>query len=126
MSRATLIFIYNADAGLMHAAVDTLHKWLSPGTYQCQLCRLGYHGFGMRQTLREYLRGLDLELMFLHRDDYRQTIDHDLALPAIMLKTGAHGELLLDAEQINRCADLEHLLEVLDQALQRRGYSQNL
>lgn len=126
MSRTKLVFIYNAHSGRIHAALDTLHKWLSPDTYSCQLCRIGYHGFGMRQALRDYLQRLDLELVFLHRDDYRQYIQQELPLPAILLTQENDTTVLLSAAQLGQCDNLEQLLEALNQSLQPYGYSQNL
>jgi len=117
MSRPTLIFIYNAESGLMHAALDTLHKWLSPSTYACQLCRVGFHGFGMRRELRDYLQGLGMELLFLHKDDYRAQVPMTLALPVVLLREGDSHRVLLDSAQINTCQDLPQLLAALDAAL---------
>jgi hypothetical protein len=37
-----LLFVYNADAGLVTGLLDTLHKVLSPSTYSCSLCAITY------------------------------------------------------------------------------------
>ncbi len=36
----SLLFVYNADSGLVAGLFDSAHKLLSPSTYQCQLCTL--------------------------------------------------------------------------------------
>ncbi len=37
-----LIFFCNADTGIFNAMRDTIHKVLSPSTYQCRLCYISY------------------------------------------------------------------------------------
>ncbi len=127
MGQAKLIFIYNADAGLVNAALDTLHKWFSPQTYNCQLCRISHHGFGMRRAMEEFLQQLDMELVFLHRDDYQGRVGRPLELPVILLQgpTDPQAHVLLDRETINACEDLPQLLQALRAALPQ-AYSQNL
>jgi len=43
-----LIFVYNADSGLLNAMKDWAHKIVSPETYPCSLCALTYNNLGMR------------------------------------------------------------------------------
>ncbi len=37
-----LIFVYNADSGLLNAINDGILKIVSPSTYQCSLCSLTF------------------------------------------------------------------------------------
>ena len=39
MNPERLILVYNADNGLFNAVTDWSHKFFSPQTYQCSLCR---------------------------------------------------------------------------------------
>lgn len=116
-NKTQLIFIYNANAGLLHATIDTLHKWLSPSTYACQLCRITHHGFGMMTRMRKYLDSLDMELVFLHRDDYEEQIPFPVELPAILKRSNDEVRIILDNQAINECSDLEQLLQRLERAL---------
>ena len=45
----TLIFVYNANAGLFNMMSDYAHKIISPETYECNLCALTYGNLGMKQ-----------------------------------------------------------------------------
>lgn len=35
MSQPSLIFVYNANSGMWNTMLDTIHKTVSPETYQC-------------------------------------------------------------------------------------------
>ena len=37
-----LLFVYNADGGVVERTLDYLHKLTSPATYSCSLCALTY------------------------------------------------------------------------------------
>ncbi|MBC6698730.1 hypothetical protein [Hymenobacter sp. BT190] len=66
-----LLFVYNANGGPLNGLLDTLHKTLSPGTYDCALCALTYGAFTMRPEWREFLQNLPIQPTFLHRDELR-------------------------------------------------------
>jgi len=51
-----LIFVYNADSGLLNAMKDWAHKIVSPETYPCSLCALTYDNLGMRRPWREFIK----------------------------------------------------------------------
>jgi len=43
-----LLFVYNADGGLLPGLKDMFHKILSPGTYPYSLCAVTYGATFMR------------------------------------------------------------------------------
>jgi hypothetical protein len=65
-----LIFVYNADAGLLNGLKDLVHKAVSPGTYACDLCAITYDLTGMRKDWKQAIQGLPLPVEFLHRDEF--------------------------------------------------------
>ena len=80
-----IIFIYNADQGKLNAAFDSIHKFVSPGTYQCQLCAMTHGSFGMKKDWKAFIESLGVEIDFLHRDDVGEKFG-DLAcdLPVVL------------------------------------------
>jgi hypothetical protein len=48
-----LLFVYNADGGLLPGLKDMFHKILSPGTYPCSLCAVTYGATAMRPEWKE-------------------------------------------------------------------------
>lgn len=65
-----LLFVYNADSGLANGLLDSLHKIVSPDTYQCQLCSITYGLVGMKKTWKTILDSLQIPTRFLHRDEF--------------------------------------------------------
>jgi len=60
-----IIFVYNADAGFMSGVMDSLHKAISPETYECALCALTYGLLTMDKTWRAYLQSLPFNAVFI-------------------------------------------------------------
>jgi hypothetical protein len=114
ISKAALVFVYNAESGLFAALTDMAHKVFSPQTYQCNLCALTYSTFGMRQSWKRFLETLDRPMEFLHADELksRYTIS-GLPLPAIFTKEGARLDLLIDARSIDECRTIDDLKRLI-------------
>jgi len=115
MNEPTLVFVYNADSGLVNTLLDIGHKIVSPGTYACNLCALTHSTFHMRDEWKRFVEGLGAPIEFLHRDELaRQYGIHDIALPAVFRKTGGGLQEWIGQVEINRCrslADLEQLIQ---------------
>lgn len=117
----TVVFVYNADTGWRQAFWDTLHKYMRPDTYGCNLCRLTHGPIGPRESWRAFLQEVDRPVRFLHRDEYRQLqAEKDLeavALPAVLLVGAGHLHTLLPAQELNTVSRLEDLVAVLCERL---------
>ncbi len=112
----TLIFIYNADGGLLNAAGDAVHKLVNPATYPCSLCALTYGTVSMRGTWRAFLGTTGLPVLFLYRDEFRADLDRrDLPLPAILLGAPSGGlpEVLVSAAELDALGDLPALMDLI-------------
>lgn len=117
----TLIFIYNANGGLLSAAGDAVHKLVSPATYPCSLCALTYGAVSKRPAWRAFLARVGLPTLFLYRDEFRAELDtRDLPLPAILLGgAGPVPEVLVSASELDGLADLDALIALLEARLAR-------
>ena len=67
-----LIFVYNADSGLMNTLIDIGHKAISPTTYQCRLCDLTFGLVGEHKQWKKFREESNTEMEFLHRDEFEQ------------------------------------------------------
>ncbi len=116
--KTSLIFVYNADSGLFNTLTEIVHKALSPETYQCNLCAITHSHFGMRKEWKAFLRELDMDCEFLHRDELEDTYGiSDVSLPAIFKRLGDKLEILIGAESINACHSIEELKELIKEKL---------
>ena len=70
-----LVFIYNADSGLVNTVKDFWHKALRPSTYQCNLCQTTFGVFGAKKEWKSFIKDLGIESEFLHKDEFLEKYD---------------------------------------------------
>ena len=113
-----LVFVYNADSGLFNTLTDTAHKLFSPATYACNLCAMTYSALGMKKEWKEFLDTINMPLEFLHRDELKEKYGTEVKLPAIFRKSGTELNLVIDANSINKCKDIDELKQLLNNKVQ--------
>ncbi|MCM8533201.1 MAG: hypothetical protein NE330_18680 [Lentisphaeraceae bacterium] len=114
-----LIFIYNADSGKLNALGHSLHKFISPSTYKCDLCRLTHGFFKEKQEWSDFLSQLDLDADFLHKDEL---IDDFLHLkpydaPVVLLEKNGSIEELINSASFKNISDINQLVTAIHSAL---------
>lgn len=121
--KGTLIFVYNADEGVLAALGDAVHKVLSPATYPCSLCAISYGAVRMRPAWATYLRSLPYEKRFHHRPDFSRAYPGcaALPLPAILVDGGNGPRVLIDAATLNEVRDVAGLIAAMEAALAPGG-----
>ena len=109
-SPEALVFVYNADSGLFNTVADIGHKLFSPQTYQCDLCRITYGLFSVRQEWQAFVEGLPLAVEFLHRDQFREQYgEPPTGLPAVFVREGEVLTPCLEPGALAACADVAAL-----------------
>tara|TARA_Y100000591_G_C21731945_1_gene644597 strand:+ start:663 stop:1022 length:360 start_codon:yes stop_codon:yes gene_type:complete len=104
-----LIFIYNANSGVINAAIDYLHKMFSPETYNCSLCSLTYNNFGKIGKWKKFLDSCNYDLVFIYRDHLEKMgIDRSIKLPAILL---TDYSILITSSEIQSYENLDELIK---------------
>jgi len=81
-----LIFIYNANSGVLNAALDSLFKFFSSSSYACDLCAITHGSFGMRREWEEFIRSLAMPVRYLHKDEWQEGFNYRVDLPAVLLR----------------------------------------
>jgi hypothetical protein len=115
-----LVFVYNANEGLFNAVTDSIHKILSPSTYECRLCYYTHGLARMRKPWKQFLESLDQPMAFFHRNEFwRDYHRHDIELPSILVESDGKLEVLLAREDIEKCEDLDALISKISTALQQ-------
>ena len=113
-----LVFVYNANSGLLNLLSDAAHRVFSPKTYPCRLCAITYSFDGMRREWKAFLRTLPLPVEFLHRDELAKKYGvAGIPLPAVFTHEEDCTELLIPADQINACHSLDELKSLVSKAL---------
>ncbi len=109
-----LIFVYNADGGLVQAFLDSVHKTLSPATYPCSLCAITYGSLRMHPKWRKWLQALPFQVVFYHKDDMPFP---DIALPVVLIERSGQIETLVDAATLDGLGSLDALIAVMEARL---------
>ncbi len=114
-SEDVIIFVYNADSGLLNSIKDFAWRISSPDTYPCNLCAVTYSNFGMKDEWREFVEDLEFKIRFFHRDEFDEKFERDeYRFPAAFLRTGSSLEPFISKEEIERCKHLQELIELVE------------
>ena len=110
-SDGRILFVYNADSGVIAQLKDYVHKIVSPQTYPCSLCQITFGNLGMKPAWRRFVQELPLTAVFLHRDELTGRHSSLLAekLPAVYVEAGEEITLLLSADELNEAPDVPAL-----------------
>lgn len=116
----SLLFVYNAEPGVVAGLMDTIHKTLSPATYACDLCAVTYGAFAMRPEWRDWLKAQPWDAVFTYRDDFRAAYPawSTETLPAIFRRDGtAELHRLVSAAQMAEAKTIPALIATIEAAL---------
>ena len=107
----TLIFVYNADSGKFNALKDSLHKLISPTTYDCKLCELTHGFFAEKSQWSDFLKEAKFKAEFLHKNEFISRFESysTHSLPAVFEMDGTKLRCLLNSCDFKNLNDLSEL-----------------
>ena len=111
-----ILFVYNADKGLMNRLFDIGHKLIRPETYSCQLCSITHDLLREKNEWTQYRNLSNHELEFLHRDEFLKKYPANVGQTfPVILKTIEDNqiEVLISTEAINQISSIEELIQCL-------------
>ena len=116
-----LLFVYNANSGTVNAILDSMHKVLSPSTYDCKLCELTFGTFAENLNWKEFRENTDVDMRFLHKDEFQKEY-RSKWLPKydfpVVLMAGYEGlEIFISAEEFDRLDSQTALTELIQERL---------
>lgn len=116
-----LIFVYNANSGVHHSLLDSVHKILSPKTYECNLCELTFGLVSENRKWKAFRKQSDIEMFFLHKDDYQRQFKSKFEklyeLPVILYQDNYDLSLLMGKNELNQIEDVDVLIEKIKSRL---------
>ncbi len=107
-----LIFVYNADSGLLNTLMDIGHKIIKPETYTCSLCNLTFGNFTENKKWKDFRKSTDIEMEFLHRDEFVEKYKMELPCPVI-LKGPEPLETAIPTEKLKEMKSLDELIKAV-------------
>ncbi|MFH6604644.1 GTPase [Maribacter algicola] len=112
-----LIFIYNANSGLGNLILDGAHKLMSPGTYECKLCKLTFGVLTENSIWKKFRKSADFEMEFLHKDEferlYASKFGSKFTFPIVLLEANMRLEVFVNTEEIDSLHDVESLIRLI-------------
>ncbi|SRR5258708_15215240 len=114
-----ILFVYNANSSLFAQITDYTHKLLSPETYQCNLCKLTYDNFGMKQDWKKFIQNLPYKISFLHKDEFvvRYSEYNMSGFPAVFEITNNRITQRISTEEINKQKTIQALEKLVEEKL---------
>ncbi len=110
-----LIFVYNADSGLINNTLDIAHKILQPSTYSCSLCQLTHGSFREKKVWTTFRKSCDIPMEFYHKDEFEKQFKSKFLpkykYPIVLSTDDYELESLMTAKDLDTCTTVEELIE---------------
>ncbi len=107
-----LIFVYNADSGMLNTVKDIGHKLFSPQTYDCFLCSLTHGAFRENPRWKIFRSNSNTEMEFLHRDEFESRFDMQMEYPVI-LRRNQSLDVVVPRTQLAEFSSLDDLINTI-------------
>ena len=107
-----LLFVYNADSGVVNTVKDIGHKLFSPQTYDCFLCSLTHGTFRENSEWKSFRQNSAFEMTFLYRDEFERQYDIHLDYPVI-LKQNDSLDVVIARDQLASFSSLGNLIDAV-------------
>jgi hypothetical protein len=113
-----IYFIYNAKGGKWNYIVDTIHKYASPSTYECNLCQIT-HDLKMRKAWKDFVNKTPHLFNFLHLEELKDfgLEEYENQLPICLEKNNEKFTVLVDKETMNNFKNEFDLIDRLNKIL---------
>lgn len=113
-----LIFVYNADSGLINTVKDFWHKALRPSTYQCNLCQTTFGTFGAKKEWKSFISDLGINSEFLHKDEFVEKYDvKDAKYPSAYILKNGNLTVFITQEEMNEVTTITEMEELVSSKL---------
>lgn len=112
-----LIFVYNANSGVRNAILDSMHKVLSPSTYNCNLCDITFGLVGEKANWKAFRESYPIDMEFLHKDEYEKVYASKFGLkldyPIVLGAVSGDLEIVIGTKEMNELSSAEALIDLI-------------
>ncbi len=113
-----VIFIYNADSGVVNVVKDIWKKDLRPSSYECNLCMQTFGVFGMKKDWKSFIKNLEIETEFLHKDEFEKDFAvKDPKYPSAYIQEDGNLELFITQDEMNSTKSLEEMEDLVSKKI---------
>lgn len=100
---------------MANALIDSVHKIVSPSTYDCNLCAITYGVISEDELWKGFRENSGHEMVFLHSDEFNHTYKSkwlaNYDFPVILIEDRGELVVFLSSEEINQLNSAEDLIE---------------
>ncbi|MFW9820624.1 MAG: hypothetical protein ACFFE5_13525 [Candidatus Thorarchaeota archaeon] len=109
-NKKKLVFVYNADSGVINFVKDFWKKILRPSSYECNLCFQTFGAFSMKKDWKSFINNLKIETEFLHRDEFEKKYKiKDAKYPSAYIFEDGQLILLISEDEMNAAKSLDEM-----------------
>ena len=113
LNEKKLIFVYNADSGVINLVKDFLKKIFRPSSYECNLCMQTFGTFSMKKDWKTFINKINIDTEFLHRDEFEKKYHmKDANYPSAYMLENEKLTLVISDDEMNSAKTLDEM-EVL-------------
>lgn len=117
-SGRSLVFVYNADSGILATMKDPVSRMAASGKDSCNLYAVTFSPVGMKKEWKRFIHNLGIPVRFLSRDHFMSEFRTvTVTFPAAFMQTGKDLFLFISTDEINRYERLEDLISLVQQRL---------
>ena len=117
-----LVFIFNADIGIVNSVKDFFKKILKPRDYECNLCMISYGNFGIKKEWKTFIKELNIATEFLHRDEFVKKYNREeVEFPSAYLFNGSNLTPFISVDEMNSFQTLQELMGAVNKKLEDVG-----
>ena len=107
MEKTQLIFIYNANSGVVAGIKDSVQK-IKTGKSKCSLCTATWSAFNVKSSWRAKEKQIKVPFVYYHRDDMPEDIsnfveEQKVLLPVVLIKENDKLRILIPSDRLDRC-----------------------
>ena len=117
-----IVFVYNADSGIVNSIIDYGHKVVRPDSYACSLCALTYGNLGKKKQWKTLIDSLDAIVSFVHRNEFKTRYESlPLEFPSVYLIDNENVNILVSRNEIDNCSNLQDLISLVQLSLKEKN-----
>ncbi len=117
-----IIFVYNAKSGTINAVLDSMHKVLSPSSYNCNLCDITFGLVGEKEAWRDFRESFPIEMEFLHKDEYQKAYSSKFGFkfdfPIVLCAVEEELQVLVNTAELNQLDNAEELIKLIQERVE--------
>ena len=105
-----------------HSIHNRAHKWLSPETYDCELCALTHNSFAEVTAWKNFRQSGEIQMHFYHKNEFEKAFRSKWLpkydFPIILIEADRGLEVFIAADELKKLETVEGLIAAVEEKWQ--------